>query len=86
MIENTMLSASSLEDACEKKSPPKVSFFGGEAKKGPGEGTWVGGQGVFFLNRGFARVGSEALMEFVSFSSSSLMVVLMTSCNACETV
>ena len=44
-----MLSASSLEDACEKKSPPKVSFFGGEAKKGPGEGTWVGGQGVFFF-------------------------------------
>ena len=83
-----MLSASSLEDACEKKSPPKVSFFfGRDARKGPGEGTRVGGQGVFFfLNRGFARVGSEALMEFVSFSSSSLMVVLMTSCNACETV
>ena len=49
MIENTMLSASSLEDACEKKSPPKVSFFWGEAKKGPGEGTGVGGQGVFFF-------------------------------------
>jgi len=55
VIENTMLSASSLEDACEKKSPPKVSFFGGEAKKGPGEGTWVGGQGVFFSESRFRK-------------------------------
>ena len=56
MIENTMLSASSLEDACEKKSPPKVSFFlGGRPKKDRGRAPGLEGREFFFSESRFSR-------------------------------
>ena len=53
MIENTMLSASSLEDACEKKSPPKVRvfFWGGQKKTGGGHPGWRAGSFFFSESR-----------------------------------